>query len=415
MANPAHPDVVVIGGGIVGTAAAAFLAEAGASVVLVERDGLASGASGANSGVVQHPFDPVLAALYRETVDLYRDLAVRSNAFPFPASPAGLLYISADEAAVRRQAGSIHAAFPSLRLEVVGGAMLRELDPAVGEALWACRVDIGYPVMPGASTYAYATLAEGFGTTIRLGHSAELAIDGDSVTGITVDGQRLAAGAVLVAAGPWTPALLDPSGSWAPIRPRWGVVAEVELEGHPTHVLEEAGIEAILDTMPGGGAGDRQADGGDRDRLAGRVVDDLPPEGPAGDSLHADDNPGIDDVEFSLVPLPGASAVGSTFLSREPDPTSWIEPILERAVRFVPAVADAPIRGVRACARPQSVDGRPLVGQVPGIANLYVCAGHGPWGISTGPASARLVTDLILGRPAAIAQTLDPARFPLRC
>ena len=60
-------DVVVVGGGIVGVAAAAFLAEAGATVTLVERDGLASGASGANSGIVQHPFDPVLAALYRET------------------------------------------------------------------------------------------------------------------------------------------------------------------------------------------------------------------------------------------------------------------------------------------------------------------------------------------------------------
>ena len=56
-------DVVVIGGGIVGTAAAAFLADAGATVTLVEREGLASGASGANSGIVQHPFDPVLAAL----------------------------------------------------------------------------------------------------------------------------------------------------------------------------------------------------------------------------------------------------------------------------------------------------------------------------------------------------------------
>ena len=64
--------MVVIGGGIVGTAAAAFLAEAGARVTLVERDGLASGASGANSGVVQHPFDPVLAGLYRETLTLYR-------------------------------------------------------------------------------------------------------------------------------------------------------------------------------------------------------------------------------------------------------------------------------------------------------------------------------------------------------
>ena len=68
MHGPSSPaaDVAVVGG-IVGTAAAACLARAGARVVLVEREGLASGASGANSGVVQHPFDPLLAALYRET------------------------------------------------------------------------------------------------------------------------------------------------------------------------------------------------------------------------------------------------------------------------------------------------------------------------------------------------------------
>jgi glycine/D-amino acid oxidase-like deaminating enzyme len=394
MANPPLPDVVVIGGGIVGTSAAAFLAGAGASVVLVEREGLASGASGANSGVVQHPFDPVLATLYRETVDLYRDLARRSNAFPFPASPAGLLYISPDEAAVQRQAASIQKVFPDLGLEVVGGAVLRELDPPIGEDLWACRVDIGYPVMPGASTYAYASLAESRRAVIRLGRSAALMTERDAVTGVVIDGRPLAAGAVLVAAGPWTPVLLDPAGRWAPIQPRWGVVVEVELVDRPVHVLEEAGIEAVLDTMPGGVTGDDPAP-----FLAGAA------------SAPADGPPGIDEVEFSLVPLPGASAVGSTFLASEPEPSSWLEPILERAVRFVPAVAEAPIRGVRACARPQSVDGRPLIGAVPGRHGLYVCAGHGPWGISTGPASARLVADLILHGAADIPPELDPVRF----
>jgi D-hydroxyproline dehydrogenase subunit beta len=373
------PDVVVIGGGIVGTSAAAFLSAAGAGVVLVERDGLASGASGANSGVVQHPFDPVLAALYRETVFLYRELAAVSNGFPFPARPAGMLYIARHEAAARHQALSIGAAFPSLDLEVLGGEALRALEPAVGPDLWACRVDIGYPVMPGASTYAYATLAEARGTIVRLGRAATVELDGDGAVGVRVDGRVIPAAAVLVAAGPWTPGLLDPTGRWAPISPRWGVVVEAELAAPPRHVLEEAGIEAALDV--GGGS-----EGG---------AAEVPDEG----------------VEFSLVPQPGASAVGSTFLAREPVPAEWMERILVRAASFVPGVADAPIRGVRACARPQSADARPLIGAVPGRRDLYVCAGHGPWGISTGPASARLAADLVLGREPAIPAELDPARF----
>jgi glycine/D-amino acid oxidase-like deaminating enzyme len=382
MHTSSPPDVVVIGGGIVGTAAAAFLTGGGARVLLLERDGLASGASGANSGVVQHPFDPILAALYRETVDLYRDLAATSNAFPFPAGPAGLLYISTSEAAARRQAMLIDGPFPELGVEVLGGRALQAVEPAVGEDLWACRVDIGFPVMPGASTYAYATLAESRGVKVRTGRAAWVATDGLRATGVHVDGELVPAGAVVVAAGPWTPAVIDPTGQWAPISRRWGVVVEAELAAAaPRHVLEEAGIEAVLDA------------GG-------------------GEARHADTEGGApDEVEFSLVPLPGVAAVGSTFLPREPVPAAWMERILVRATRFVPAVAGAPIRGVRACARPQSADGRPLIGAVPGRQDLFVCSGHGPWGISTGPASARLVADLVLGRRPAIPPELDPARF----
>ena len=67
-------DVAIIGGGIVGCAAAAFLAEAGAKVELYERDEVGAAASGRNSGSVQHPFDPVLTELHVETLEHYRGL-----------------------------------------------------------------------------------------------------------------------------------------------------------------------------------------------------------------------------------------------------------------------------------------------------------------------------------------------------
>jgi glycine/D-amino acid oxidase-like deaminating enzyme len=63
----------------------------------------------------------------------------------------------------------------------------------------------------------------------------------------------------------------------------------------------------------------------------------------------------------------------------------------------VPRLADAPLLGVRSCARPVSRDGRPLVGRAPWADELWILAGHGPWGISTGPGSARLLADAILG------------------
>lgn len=366
-------DVVVIGGGIVGTSAAAFLAEGGARVILVEREGLASAASGANSGIVQQPFDPILAALYRSTIELYRELSITSTSFGLADQPAGMLFVAQHEEPAREEAARVAAAFPGLHVELLDDVALRKLEPSLAPDLWACRIESGYPVSPGASTYAYASLAESGGVTIRMGRAATLSRAGDAVTGVVVDGRHIDARNVLVAAGPWSSEVIDPTGAWRPIRPLWGAVVEVELANAPRHVLEQADIAASI----GAAAGEH----GPRD--------------------HA----------FSLVSVPGVSVVGSTFLDEEPDPREWRERILQLAAQFVPGILDAPIRGVRACPRPLSADGLPLVGAVPGRANLYVCAGHGPWGISTGPGSARLVTDLMLGRAPAIPPELAPARF----
>ena len=380
-----HPDVVVVGGGIVGSSAAAFLAAAGARVLVVEREGLASAASGANSGVVQHPFDPVLAGLYRESLAHYRELAATSNAFRIGATPAGMLYVTPHEAAARRQAELIAGPFPELPVEVLGagGAAARRAGAGPGPV----GVPGGHrlPGGPRRGTYAFASLAEARGVSIRVGRAATLDVRDDEVTGVVVDGRSIPAGAVVAAAGPWTPGLLDPTGRWAPIARRWGVVVDAELAAPPGHVLEEAGIEAVLDA------------GGDAMGPADATR-------PAEDTAH-------DGLEFSLVPQAGASSVGSTFLLDEPTPEAWIERILLRAATFVPAVADAPIRGVRCCPRPQSADGRPLIGRVPWLRNVVVCAGHGPWGISTGPASARLAADLVLGAGPDIPVELNPARF----
>src|SRR5688572_23885687 len=80
------PDVIVIGGGIVGVSSAAHLAAVGRSVMLLERSEIAAGASGRNSGVVQHPLDPVLIGLHLETLALYRALAEIDRAgFTLPA------------------------------------------------------------------------------------------------------------------------------------------------------------------------------------------------------------------------------------------------------------------------------------------------------------------------------------------
>jgi glycine/D-amino acid oxidase-like deaminating enzyme len=368
----ASPDVVVIGGGIVGAAAAAHLARSGRSVVLLERDVIGAGASGRNSGVVQHPLDPVLVALHLETMTRYRELDERlEGRLGLADEPSGLLYVTFDADAARRLAGRLARTHPELRPRSFPPGEAQRLEAGLAAEVAACRLDIGYPVEPMAATRAYARYAVSLGVRIREGVSATPWLSGAKVAGVVLgDGARVACGSVVVAAGPWTPALVDPGGTWRPIRPQWGVVASVRLTAPPRHVLEEAEI----DIEPG----------------ASEV------------------EPGI---AFSLVTAGGASSVGSTFLDDEPDPAALVPAILERAARFVSALGRATVERHRACARPLSRDGRPLVGRVPWVEGLWVAAGHGPWGISTGPASGRMLADLVAGQVADPPAALDPGRF----
>jgi glycine/D-amino acid oxidase-like deaminating enzyme len=361
------PDVVVVGGGIIGTSVAAYLAAAGRRVILVERAEIGAGASGRNSGVVQHPFDPVLVELHLETVALYGEL----EGFALPAEPAGLLSVTRDVDGARRLTAELSASHPGLRPRFVGTDEMASLEPSIASGVAACRLDIGYPVAPAAATRAYAALADRAGVDIRLGTEAVLARDRGRATGVVIDDELLAADEVVVAAGPWTPAIVDPTGVWRPIVPRWGVVVPVELDPPPIHVMEEAEISI----EPGAG----------EDEFARRA--------------------------FSLVTADGVSSLGSTFLADEPDPDATVPSLVTRGARFVPAIADARLGRPRLCARPLSLDGRPLIGRVPGIDGLWMAAGHGPWGISTGPASGRLLADLIDGRVDGPPGALDPVRF----
>lgn len=397
--GPASPDVAIIGGGIVGVSAAAFLAGEGVRVRLYERSEIAAGASGRNSGVVQQPFDAVLTGLYRTSLDAYGALAAEDGAFALPTEAAGLMLVGRDPEVARHVATAWAQAWPDSRPEVLAGEDLRRAEPALAGDLVACRLAIGFPVGPAVATHAYARLATRRGAVIEVA-SAAPAIEGGRVVGVRVDGRTEPIGAVLVTAGPWAPDLVDPSGSWRPIRPVWGVVASLAIEAAPRHVLEAADI--VIEPE---GSGDPSDAGSSND--PGRARGGPPPSG-AGPETPSDAG-----VDFSLIPAAGSSALGSTFLQSEPDPAAWLPALRRAGARYVPGVATAPLVGLRHCARPVSLDGRPLIGRVAGIRGLFVAAGHGPWGISTGPGTARLIADLILERIGDddMPRAVDPNRF----
>jgi glycine oxidase len=356
------PDVAVVGGGIVGCALAAFCAEAGAAVRLYERDRIAAGASGRNSGLLQHPLDDALVGLYRESLRHYAEL----EGFELPAAPVGLLLVSPDRDALAAEAAELGTHFPEIAGELLDDAA--EAEPCVAPGLAGARLPTGHPVPPAAATEAFAARARAAGAVLRVGEAATVAVQDGRAAGVRVDGALEPAGAVAVAAGPWTAEAFGGAAPPPAVRPLWGAIAEVALERPPTHAIEEAG-SAVL-TGPEG----------------------TPP------------------AMFTLVTARGVSAVGSVFLAEEPDHAALAPRLLARGARYVPALADAVPRATRACARPQTADGRPLLGPVPGVAGLAVATGHGPWGITLGPASARLVADGLLGRDADVPAALAAGR-----
>jgi glycine/D-amino acid oxidase-like deaminating enzyme len=361
-------DVAVIGGGIVGCAAAAFLAEAGAKVELYERDELGAAASGRNSGSVQHPFDPVMAELHLETLEHYRGLA----GLDLAELPAGVLMLAPERAPLEPAVRKLARDCPELEATLLDPVELRRVEPGVADGLWACRLETGYPVRPVAATRAFARRAFSAGARFHEGETAWPWVIGGSARGVLAAGVRRPAGAVLAAAGPWTPEVIDTTRAWQPIVPVWGVVADVEMDDPPRHVLEEVGVEEVA--AVGEGA-----------------------TGPPGSI-------------FSLVPADGQISVGSTFLPDAPEPAAWAGRLRRGGERFVPGLARAKVVGARACPRPQSLDGRPLVGEPAGLEGLWAAAGHGPWGISTGPATARIAADALLGR-AEVPASLSVTRF----
>src|SRR5574338_1030815 len=361
-------DLVVIGGGIIGCSAAAMAAERGASVTLVEATSIGAGASGRNLGALQHPFDPVLAPLFHDSLRRYRALSDPSLALR--DRPAGLLLLNASADAAAAQARHLAEQVPELSPTFLEADAVARMEPSLVGGLAACRLETGFPIPPAAATQAWARLAQSRGVEFQVGLAAALTPGGV----LLADGSRLAPDAVLLAAGPWTPELLAPLGRSLPIVRTWGVTVQLRLgDAAPHHVVEEDEVDAV----------NRPAVAADRARDAATRGDDVP-------SL------------FSLASAGGVTTLGSTFLPDQPDPELVSRLLLERGAAFLPAIAGAEVVEVRACARPQSIDGRPFIGPLPGLDGVHICAGHGPWGISTGPAAAAL----------AVAALLDGAPVP---
>lgn len=216
-------EVAVVGAGVTGLSIAWHLRRRDVAVVVLERTGIAAGASGVQPGGVRQQWGTAVnCRLARESLDFYRRATeLLDGPMELRFTPCGYLFLAHSKPALARLAANARVqAAAGVPSRIVSAEQAAELVPGLGVqtvagASW-CAED-GYVDRPQSLIEALAR-----GTDVVIGDVAGIERDGGwRLT--TVAGESVAADAVVVAAGVDTPALLERLGIDPPIEPesRW--------------------------------------------------------------------------------------------------------------------------------------------------------------------------------------------------
>ncbi|MGE2732161.1 NAD(P)/FAD-dependent oxidoreductase [Mycolicibacterium vaccae] len=360
----ATADVVIVGGGLEGCAAAWALAERGVTdVVVLERNTVGSGMTGKSSGIVRcHYGVSSLAAMAAVGLEVFEqadehfgtDIGFRQTGYVVGVGET-----------------NVDALRKSLAAQRAVGVDTEEIDKAEVARMWPYAdltpfAAFGWESRGGygdayQTAQAFSTAARAAGARVRQGTpAAGLVLDGDRVTGVrSADGTAISAGTVVVATGAWTRPFLAPYGVDVPIK----VIRE-------QIVLIDPGIdEAAVGRLP--------------------VFSDLVtlqyvrPEGAQ--------------VLFGNSDLPGYDAIDETdpddYLNRATD--AFVDLTVDKVGTRFPGFPDAAISGSYAGCYDVTPDWNPVISAT-GLENLVVAAGFSGHGFKIAPAVGRLVADLVV-------------------
>lgn len=367
--------MVVIGAGMVGAACALALARAGSQVCVLDRAGPAAGttASGEGNILVSDKLPGPEARLALRSLELWHELAGRAGG-RFEFEPKGGLVVARDDqqaAALRTLAGAQHA--DGIQADFLDGPGLRDAEPHISPDLaGAFRYPQDCQVQPVLA--ASWLLAEAARLGARLAWGAGL-VAGQSghgrITAVQTTRGRVAAGAVVNAAGPWSGQVAGLLGSWLPVRPRRGHV--LVTEPLPPLIRHKVYESDYLTTV-------------------------------LSDS---------DDAQCSAVmegTRAGTVLIGSSreFAGFDRRPSLRIMAgIAARAAAVFPLLARVRVLRSYVGFRPASPDHLPVIGPDPAVGGLYHASGHEGAGIGLAPGTAEILTALIAGQQPG----LDPAPF----
>jgi D-amino-acid dehydrogenase len=356
------PEVAIIGGGIVGSAAAYALARNGVTVALI--DGTDTGqATAAGAGIISPGtgFRPGFLDLAAEAVRYYPEMLgqlAEDGETQTGYAVSGCLYVAmnAEEAALIPQVqGEVEA-----RRErgVPGIGEVRRVDAQEARALFPPLAEIAAGVhLSGVARINGRLLRDALqrgaikrGATI-VHARAELVRQSDRVTAVRAEADTLPVEGVIIAGGAWSGEM----GIEVPVYPQRGQILHLDLPDVETGrwpVVLGFHSHYIL-AFP-----------------EHRVV--------AGATR--EDGSGYD----VRVTASGAHEVTG------------------EALRVAPGLAGGTLVEVRVGLRPATPDGLPILGRAPGLDNVYLATGHGPSGLTLGPHSGKLIADLLQGKQPAV-------------
>lgn len=232
MASPDIPiraDVLVIGGGCMGTGIAFHLARRGVDAALLERGHIASGATGHSGALVRQHYEARLGIrLARDSLAFFRRFETETGAscdFRNTGFLSGTR--SRDLNAFETLLGLLKS--EGVRVEALTPRDAKALEPQLDVSDYAAIVhdpDAGY-ADPIATAHGFARAAERDGARILEGTEArEILVKSRRVVGVRLrGGARIAARRVVVTAGNWTPDFVARLETRLPVRFVKGQVA----------------------------------------------------------------------------------------------------------------------------------------------------------------------------------------------
>ena len=374
-------DVAIIGAGVIGSLTAYYLTLKGVKPVIIESDGIASGASGSSSGFLT-PYsassDPRVIALSPDTLKLHGELAKALPAeagFDYGYETVPYLRCAFTEDGVKTlKEWQAQRAREGTAVEWLTPAQARSMTPwLTGEILGALNCQVEPTLDSYRFTLAAARVAEKRGARVVTGKAVGLLTETGrgqqkKATGVRLaDGSHITATAVVLAMGPWAVETGDWLGYPVPIKPMRGQILYLAQPGPG----EGPDIELALAAVDLGGSILRKKD---RNTIISATVED------AG---------------FDRTPTREAR-----------------ELLISQAMRLSSRVLSARLTGQTACLRPMSADRRAYVGKAPGWDGVYLAAGHFSEGVHFGPLTGAAVANMIAdGSPGYDISVFDPQRL----